>query len=441
MSALPLTPQSNTNNRNELHPVSDQRELIVFDFVALTAAEVEIRGYIDALDEESACQTLAASGLRLTRIKRSKGTRKKKRRGFGPADISRLAAALGAHRKSGRNWDQSLLEIARTSAHPKLKLAAARAADEIIFNGKEPHDALNLQKLLPESFINAIRIGLKSGKDVEMLEKMRKDYMRIANMLKQIRKASTYPAIVAAAAVIAFTLMMIFFVPAMKQIFEGMLAGGDTSLPWPTQLVVNISDIIASAYGVAIFAAIFTAIWGFFRWKKTEAGKLKWQRIQLEIPKIGPILRKYHAANAARSISTLYGAVSLTENIKETGNAMSNVVYKEIFDHIHSMLVGERSTVPPIDRAMAPFAYHLGYNITTVCSNARADGNIDFHFGNHADELDAHVTEQIDNLVEFIQPAFIVIICSVVGSILIALYLPLFELIGRMANASTGMGH
>lgn len=433
MSAFPkpVPPPEQTPNPQ---PLSDKADPVVFDYVVTTALGVEVRGYQDAFDEEEANKILTASGLTVVSIKRSKGTRKKKKRRFGPADASRLAAALAAHRQAGRNWTEALVEVSKTSSHPKVKMAAARAADEMIFNGKDPDEALRLQELLPESFISAIRIGLKSGKDKEMLDKMRKDYLRIATMLKQIRKATTYPLIVAGAAAIAFTMMMIFFVPAMKGIFEGMLQGGDTSLPLPTRIVIAISDVIMSLYGVAILAAIIGAFWGFVHWTKTT-GKLKWQRIQLELPKIGPLLRHFHAANAARSIATLYGAISLTENIKETGKGMSNVVYKDIFDHIHAMMIGERSTVPSLDKAMTPFARHLGYNITTICSNAKADGQIDYHFGNHADELDNHVSESIDNLVEFIQPAFIIVICSVVGSVIIALYMPLFELIGRMANS------
>lgn len=414
--------------------VGDPTQPAFYRFEARSVTGATLRGTVEAGDERAAERLLASCGLAPLFVSPAPRGRSRRPR-WGAAELSNFADSLAAQLRTGATIPSALSSIARAAAHPKLRACADEIANDILLNGASAADAFRKHpEFFPESFCNALALGTHAGCEIKILENYRDATSRLVAARRQLRKAAVYPAAVAAVAAVVVLAMMIWFVPAMQNIYDGLLGATGGRLPLPTRLLLAASDFVVSVYGAAAGGALILALASLHRWARGP-GKTAWQRRQLDLPKFGGMLRHFHAARAARSIAMLASAVPIKENIRETARAATNVVYTELLTHVHTFISDEGST-PAV--AFQPFADYLGADITSVCTSVEADGDYELHFTRYADELDARVSEQIERLTQLVQPLMIVFIGGIVGGIVIACYLPLFTLIGQLANPGGG---
>lgn len=405
-----------------------------FRFEARSVTGAALRGTVEATDERAAERLLASCGLAPLVVGPAPRGRSRRPR-WGATELANFADSLAAQLRTGSTIPSALNSIARAAAHPKLRAGAAEIADDILHNGASAADAFRKHpEFFPESFCNALALGSHAGCEIKILENYRDATSRLAAARRQMRQAAIYPVAVAVVAAVVVLAMMIWFVPAMQSIYDGLIGATGGRLPLPTRLLLATSDFIVSVYGAATGGALVLALISLHRWAR-GAGKAAWQRRQLDLPKIGGVLRHFHAAQAARAMAMLAGAVPIKENIRETARAATNIVYTELLTHVHTFISDEGST-PAV--AFQPFTDYMGSNITSVCTSVEADGDYELHFTRYADELDARISEQIEKLTQLVQPLLIVVIGGIVGGIVIACYLPLFTLIGHLAHPGGG---
>lgn len=406
----------------------------LYRFEARSVTGATLRGTVEASNERAAERLLTSCGLAPLVVSPAHRGRSRRPR-WGAAELANFADSLAAQLRTGATIPSALKSIASAAAHSKLRACAAEIADDILLNGANAADAFRKHpEFFPESFCNALALGSHAGCEIKILENYRDATSRLAAAGRQMRQAAVYPAAVAAVAAVVVLAMLIWFVPAMQNIYDGLLGATGGQLPLPTQLLLAASDLIASVYGAAAGGVLFLTFVVIRRWAR-GTGRAAWQRRQLDLPKVGVVLRHFHAAQAARSMAMLAGAVPIKENIRETARAATNVVYAELLTHVHTFISDEGST-PAV--AFRPFTDYMGADITSVCTSVEADGDYELHFTRYADELDARVSEQIERLTQLVQPLLIVLIGGIVGGIVIACYLPLFTLIGRLANPGGG---
>lgn len=405
----------------------------VFNYTATSAGGATLSGYIEGQDRESASQNLKAAGLRARAVGRGSSGRKRMSRKWGPGEQAKFAGQLAAHRKAGRTYDAAMLSIARTTSHVKLRKVAATVARDIQ-NGLTAEDAFaKFPDVFSRDLVTSIALGAGVGKDVETLELFKRIQEQMDETWRAVKKALRYPTSIAVVAVAAVVAIMVWFVPAIKNIYDSLLGPGRAELPLATRIVIGVSNTIVSVYGALIFAALC----GVFVWLKaqlrTKAGREAWERLQLRMPKIGPIYRHIYASRSCYAISMMANAgVDLTNSFLKTAEGSANIVYTEIFMHIHKVMQ-EGSTLAD---AFRPFMYHLGYDILSVCDSSETNGEVDKYFGEHAQALDTHVKESLEAFTAWIEPASIVTLGVIIGGILISLWSPLFILIGSLANAN-----
>lgn len=415
-------------------PAGDTTQPAFFRFEARSVTGATIRGTVEAGDERAAERLLASCGLAPLSVRAASRARSHRPR-WGASELANFADSLAAQLRTGGTIPSALNSIARAASHPKLRACAAQIADDILLNGANAADAFRKHpEFFPESFCNALALGSHAGCEIKILENYRDATARLAAARRQLRQAAIYPAAVAAVATVVVLAMMIWFVPAMQNIYDGLIGATGGQLPLPTRMLLAASGFVTSFYGAAAGGALALAFVSLARWAR-GAGKAAWQRRQLDLPKIGGVLRHYHAARAARSMAMLANAVPIKENIRETARAATNVVYTELLTHVHTFISDEGAT-PAV--AFQPFTDYMGADIASVCASVEADGDYELHFTRYADELDARVTEQIEKLTQLVQPLMIVVIGGIVGGIVIACYLPLFTLIGHLANPGSG---
>ena len=293
---------------------------------------------------------------------------------------------------------------------------------------KDVEAGLSLSEALekhPEVFSRLYVEMVKAGEIGGMLDSV---LLRIADQLerdqelrRKVKTAMLYPTFVLAFAIIAASFMLIFIVPVFAGLFEDL--GG--TLPLLTRIVMGISDILTSFWGVLVYAAMGAAVFAFFRWKKTENGRRVWGRISLKIPaKIGETVQKVALARFARTLGTLSAAgVPILQAIEITATSSGNwVVEKALLKSRDAIREGIPIYKPLEDEPVFPPM------VTRMIAVGEETGDIDGMLGKIGDFYESEVDATIKALTSIIEPIMIVVVGGIVGFIVISMYLPMFKI-------------
>jgi type IV pilus assembly protein PilC len=293
---------------------------------------------------------------------------------------------------------------------------------------KEVEAGLSFSQALekhPEVFSRLYVEMVKAGEIGGMLDSV---LLRISDQLerdqelrRKVKTAMLYPTFVLAFAVITASIMLIFIVPVFAGLFEDL--GG--TLPLPTRIVMAISDILTSFWGVLVYAAMGALVFAFFSWKKTENGRRVWGRISLKIPaKIGETVQKVALARFARTLGTLSAAgVPILQAIEITATSSGNwVVEKALLKSRDAIREGIPIYKPLEDEPVFPPM------VTRMIAVGEETGDIDGMLGKIGDFYESEVDATIKALTSIIEPIMIVVVGGIVGVIVISMYLPMFKI-------------
>jgi type IV pilus assembly protein PilC len=293
---------------------------------------------------------------------------------------------------------------------------------------KDVEAGLSLSQALekhPEVFSRLYVEMVKAGEIGGMLDGV---LLRVADQLerdqelrRKVKSAMMYPTFVLAFAILAASIMLIFIVPVFAGLFEDL--GG--TLPLLTRIVMAISDILTSFWGVLVYAAMGAAVFAFFRWKKTENGKRVWGHISLKIPaKIGETVQKVALARFARTLGTLSAAgVPILQAIEITATSSGNwVVEKALLKSRDAIREGIPIYKPLEDEPVFPPM------VTRMIAVGEETGDIDGMLGKIGDFYESEVDATIKALTSIIEPIMIVVVGGIVGFIVISMYLPMFRI-------------
>jgi type IV pilus assembly protein PilC len=231
----------------------------------------------------------------------------------------------------------------------------------------------------------------------------------------------TYPTIVLIIAVLAASFMLIFIVPIFARMFEDL--GG--TLPLPTRVAMGISDILTSIFGVIIYGALIAAVFGFLRWKNTENGRKVWGRASLRLPaKIGDVIQKVALARFARTLGTLSAAgVPILQAIEITAVSSGNwVMENALLKSRDAIREGIPIYKPLEDEPVFPPM------VTRMIAVGEETGDIDGMLTKIAEFYESEVDAAVKALTSIIEPLMVVVVGSIVGAIVISMYLPMFEI-------------
>jgi type IV pilus assembly protein PilC len=238
---------------------------------------------------------------------------------------------------------------------------------------------------------------------------------------RKIKSAMTYPIIVFVLALLAASFMLIFIVPIFAKMFEDL--GG--TLPLPTRVAMGISDILASIWGVFVYAGMGAAVFGFLRWKNTEQGRRIWELASLRVPfKIGDVIQKVALARFARTLATLSAAgVPILQAIEITATSSGNwVIEKALLKSRDAIREGLQIYRPLEDEPVIPPM------VTRMIAVGEETGDIDGMLAKVAEFYESEVDATVKALTSIIEPLMIVVVGGIVGGIIIAMYLPMFKI-------------
>src|ERR687895_792014 len=248
-----------------------------------------------------------------------------------------------------------------------------------------------------------------------------------AALRRQIKAAMVYPSLIGGFALIVLVALVAFLVPVFEKIFDDF--GGE--LPAITKFTVWLSHMFTQRWYVMI-AVIVGVIWTFRRWKKTERGRVQWDRFKLKIPmKIGGIVQKVALARFSRTFSGLIAAgVPMLEAIDITGRTSGNrVVEKAMEDVRDSVKRGGTLTQPMTE---VPEAFPV--MVTQMIGVGEETGALETMLTKVADFYEEQVEAAVKALTSILEPIMIVVVGAIVGFIVIAMYLPMFKVSTRSSS-------
>jgi type IV pilus assembly protein PilC len=269
-------------------------------------------------------------------------------------------------------------------------------------------------------FCNLVAAGEQAGILESLLDRLATYKEKILAIKSKIKSALFYPIAVIVVAFIIMAVIMIFVIPAFKQVFTAF--GAD--LPAPTLLVMGISDFFVQ-YWYIIFPGIIGGVWGFLElWKRSVPVQIFMDRWSLKIPVFGDLIRKSTIARWTRTLSTMFAAgVPLVEALDSVGGASGNYVYHAATKEIQKKVsTGTSLTASMQESNVFPNM------VVQMVSIGEESGALDAMLGKVADFFEAEVDDAVEALSSLMEPMIMVVLGVLIGGMVIAMYLPIFKI-------------
>ena len=376
-----------------------------------------MRGEMRAQSEAIVSSTLRRQGILVSKIKR---------RRFGSMsqitekDITLFTRHLATMIKSGIPLLQSFDIVSKGSTKPSM----ARLINEIrgeIETGSNMNQAFRKYPLYFDPlFCNIVAAGEQAGILEHLLDKLATHKEKILKIKGKIRSAMFYPVAVVVVAVGVTAVIMIKVVPEFKKIFTSFGA----ELPFLTQAVIKMSDWTVKNWWLLLLITIPSIYFFFQSWKRSEKFKRFMDGLLLRIPIFGPIIKKATIARWTNTLSTMFAAgVPLVESLDSVGGASGNQLYAEATQRIQL----EVSSGTSLTVAMQNSNVFPGM-VTQMVSIGEESGSLDEMLAKVGEFYEQEVDEAVDSLSTLIEPIIIVFLGVVVGTLVVAMYLPIFKL-------------
>jgi len=376
-----------------------------------------VRGEIRAGGENQVQATLRRQGVLPTKIKKRRLRSGKK---IKPKDIAIFTRQLATMMKAGVPLLQSFDIVGRGNTNASVtKLLNEIRAD--VETGSSLSSAFRKHPMYFDSlYCNLVEAGEAAGILEALLDRLA-TYMEKTEAIKsKIKSALMYPTSVLIVAFVVVAVIMIFVIPAFKEVFSSF--GAD--LPAPTLFVIAISEFFVS-YWWLIFGALFGGIYFFFQaWRRNEKMQRTMDRLLLRVPVFGALIEKSCVARWTRTLSTMFAAgVPLVEALDSVGGASGNSVYAIATERIQQ----EVSTGTSLTAAMSN-ANIFPSMVIQMCAIGEESGSIDHMLGKAADFYEEEVDEMVKGLSSLMEPIIIVFLGTLIGGIVVSMYLPIFKL-------------
>ena len=409
-----------------------------YKYTAIDRTGSQTSGRIEAANDEQARQKLMAKGLMVTTLASDAGAAKPAAASAAPAkpgfsfgakvtqnDVTIMTRQLATLITAGLPLLRALELITKQERNPTFKIILGNVA-ESVSQGNNLSEALQAHpKVFDRLFVNMIRAGEAGGVLDKVLDRLAKFREKAERIQKKVKSAMVYPGVVMSVAIIIVYILMVKVVPS----FQKLLDGQKTQMPPLTQFVVGISKFLTE-YWWATPILIFGAYFGLKTWLATEKGKELFDRIIFRLPKVGGFIQIVSVSRFARTFGTLMASgVPILQSITITRDTLDNVVIAKSLERVHDRVRdGEPLSVPLEQSGVFP------QMVTSMIQVGEETGQLPEMLNRVADIYDEEVDNAVTALTSIIEPVLIVFLAVVVGTIVLAMFLPLIALITKMTG-------
>ena len=376
-----------------------------------------VRGETRAGGENQVMASLRRQGVSPTKIKKRRMRAGQK---IKPKDIAIFTRQLATMMKAGVPLLQAFDIVGRGNANASVtKLLNDIRTD--VETGTSLSAAFRKYPLYFDNlYCNLVEAGEAAGILESLLDRLA-TYMEKTEAIKsKIKSALMYPIAVMVVAFVVVSVIMIFVIPAFKEVFTSF--GAD--LPAPTLFVISMSEVFVQ-YWWLIFGGIGGTFYFFMQaWKRSEKVQMFMDRLMLRLPLFGDLVYKSVIARWTRTLATMFAAgVPLVEALDSVGGASGNSVYEAATQKIQQ----EVSTGTSLTAAMTN-ANVFPSMVLQMCAIGEESGSIDHMLSKAADFFEAEVDEMVAGLSSLMEPIIIVFLGTIIGGIVVSMYLPIFKL-------------
>ncbi|OGA49072.1 MAG: type II secretion system protein F [Betaproteobacteria bacterium RIFCSPLOWO2_12_FULL_62_58] len=387
-----------------------------FSWVGQDKSGKTLRGEIRATGEAQVNATLRRQGIKVVGVKKQRLTGGK----ITEKDITLFTRQLATMMKSGVPLLQAFDIVGKGHSNP----AVARLLVDIkteVETGSSLKQAFEKHPLHFDAlFCNLVGAGEAAGILDSLLDRLATYKEKILAIKSKIKAALFYPLAVIVVAFVITAVIMIFVIPAFKQVFTSF--GAD--LPAPTLFVMAVSDFFVQ-YWYAIFGGLFGAVYGFFwTWKRSVKMQIVMDRVMLRLPVFGDLVRKSSLARWTRTLATMFAAgVPLVEALDSVAGAAGNYEYYVATKKIQT----EVATGSSLTSAMQGTEVFPNMVVQMV-SIGEESGSLDAMLSKVADFYDQEVDDAVEALASLMEPMIMVVLGTLIGGMVISMYLPIFKL-------------
>jgi len=298
---------------------------------------------------------------------------------------------------------------------------------EVLYDVESGHtlaDALREHEgIFSALYVNMVEAGEAGGILDTILLRLATFMEQNDALARKVKGAMIYPAVVMVVAIAAIAILLLFVIPT----FQTMFASFNATLPLPTRIVIGMSQALQH-YGLWILAALVAGGFLFGRWIKTPGGRLTFDRTLLRVPILGSLARKAAVARFTRTLGTLLSAgVSILEGLEITARTAGNRVIHDAVMSSRDSIAGGRSISEPLQETSV-----FPPMVTQMIHVGEETGDLDGMLSKVADFYDDEVDVAVESLLKALEPAMIVVLGTIVGGMIVAMYLPIFSLVNAI---------
>ncbi len=398
-------------------PAKETNKLYNFVWEGRDRTGKMVKGEVKAGGEAVVTATLRRQGINVVKVKRQRlgGGRK-----VTEKDVTFFTRQLATMLKAGVPLLQAFDIVGKGHNNPNVTRLLMDVKTDVETGNNLASAFRKFPLFFDNLFCNLVAAGEQAGILDTLLDRLATYKEKTLAVKAKIKSAMFYPTAIVVVAFIVTAVIMIFVVPAFKELFTSF--GAD--LPMPTLVVMSMSDFFVQ-YWWAIFGSIGGGLWFFFyTWKRSRKMQQVMDRLMLRIPVFGPVMEKGVLARWARTLSTMFAAgVPLVESLDSVGGASGNVVFEDATRKIRE----EVSTGTGLTIAMQNSGVFPSMVLQMVAIGEES-GSLDSMLSKVADFYEEEVDNAVKALSSLMEPIIMAFLGVVIGGLVVAMYLPIFKM-------------
>jgi type IV pilus assembly protein PilC len=378
---------------------------------------------IEATNREDVVQQLRKMRLNVVKVEEQSKAKQKTAGSIPMRDVVIFTRQFSTMINSGLPLVQALDILSKQTENKAL----AAVTRQVVFDVESGHTVADALAKHPKAFsdlyVNMVAAGEAGGILDTILMRLATFMEKNDALVRKVKGAMIYPGVIFSVAAIAVSVLLIFVIP----VFQNMFASVNLALPLPTRIVIKLSEILKGGwwmFGIGGYAGFQ----GFKRYYATPKGKLVVDRALLAFPVLGDVLRKSAVSRFTRTLGTLISSgVSILDGLEITAKTAGNRV-------IQDAIMASRASIAGGDTISAPLAKSNVFPpmVISMIAVGEQTGGLDEMLSKIADFYDEEVDAAVSNLLSLLEPVMIVFLGVVVGGMVVAMYLPIFDMINAV---------
>jgi type IV pilus assembly protein PilC len=378
---------------------------------------------VTATNRDEVVAQLRRQRLSVIRVDEEEKINKRRAGGIKNRDIIVFTRQFATMINAGLPLVQAL-DILSKQTENKTLSAVTRQVQRDVESGNTVADALRKHpKAFTDLYVNMVSAGEAGGILDTILLRLATFLEKNGNLVRRVKGAMIYPAVIMSVAGIAITVLLIFVIP----VFQDMFASVGMGLPLPTRIVIGLSAFLRH-YWWAVIGGLGALGVSIQRYYQTPDGKLVIDRTLLQLPVLGDVLRKSAVSRFTRTLGTLLSSgVSILDGLEITAKTAGNRVIQDAVMEARSSIAGGETIAVPLARSAV-----FPPMVISMIAVGESTGGLDDMLTKIADFYDEEVDAAVSGLLALLEPVMIVFLGVVVGGMVVAMYLPIFDMMNAV---------